>query len=59
MDWLILGIVGAAIAIFAMVDLSLRSYTRKIRLIWYPIVILIPVIGPLAYYFVRRSLATN
>ncbi|MEP1095618.1 MAG: PLDc N-terminal domain-containing protein [Cyclobacteriaceae bacterium] len=59
MDWLILGIVGAAIAIFAMVDLSLRSYTRKIRLIWYPIVILVPIIGPLAYYLIRKSLPVN
>ncbi len=59
MDWLIIGIIGASIAIFAMVDLALRSYTRKIRVIWYPIVILLPIIGPLAYYFMRKSLSRS
>lgn len=59
MDWLLIGIVGAAIAIFAMVDLSLKSYTRKTRMIWYPIVILIPILGPALYYFMRRTLSRN
>ncbi|MEQ9404077.1 MAG: PLDc N-terminal domain-containing protein [Cyclobacteriaceae bacterium] len=56
MDWLIIGIVGASIAIYAMVDISMKSVSRKNRLIWFPIIIMIPIIGPLAYYYKRKSL---
>jgi len=55
MDWLI-GLIAAAIAIYAMVDLSLKSYTLKVRMIWFPIVILIPIIGPLVFYSMRKKL---
>ncbi len=57
MDWLIIGLVGASIAIYAMVDLSMRSYTKKTRMIWFPVVILIPILGPLFYFLNRKSLS--
>lgn len=56
MDWLIVGLVGAAVAIFAMVDISMRSISMKSRMIWFPIIILIPVVGPALYFFYRRTL---
>ena len=55
MDWLV-GLIAAAIAIYAMVDLSLKNHTLKVRMIWFPIVILIPIVGPLVYYGMRNQL---
>jgi hypothetical protein len=56
MEWLIIGLFGASIAIFALVDLARRPYKKNTRLFWFAIVILVPLIGPFAFFLIRKSL---
>ena len=52
-------LVAAALAIYAMVDLSMRRFPLKIKMVWFPIIILVPLLGPLLYYWRRRAMMQN
>jgi len=57
MDYYIyFALVAAAIAIYAMVDISMRNLPINQKMIWFPIAVLIPIIGPMAYFLRRRSI---
>lgn len=49
-------LVAAALGIYGMVDISMRPFPINRKMIWFPIVVLIPVIGPLLYFFNRKSI---
>lgn len=49
-------LIAAALAIFAMVDISMRHMPLNKKMLWFPIVVLLPVIGPIVYYIRRKSL---
>lgn len=49
-------ILAAALAIHSMIDILMKSWPVKVRLIWFALVVLLPAIGPLAYYVKRRAL---
>ncbi len=54
----ILAIIAAAFAVWAMVSVSkIMDLTPGQRILWFFIAILIPILGPLMYYFmiVRRQ----
>lgn len=57
--WIYFALAAAAIAIYAMVDISMRRFPLNRKLIWFPIVVLIPFFGPLAYYIKRKSMIRN
>lgn len=57
MDYqLYLAILAAALAIHSMIDILMKSWPVKLRMTWFAAVVLLPVIGPLAYYIRRKSL---
>ncbi|MDW3192105.1 MAG: PLD nuclease N-terminal domain-containing protein [Cytophagales bacterium] len=56
MEFAIFGVIVVSIAIYAMIDIANRSIRTKTKIIWFPVVVLIPLIGPLCYFFLRRSL---
>ena len=57
MDYqLYLAILAAALAIHSMIDILMKSWPVKVRMIWFAIVVLLPVVGPLVYYIRRKSL---
>lgn len=56
MEYAILGVVVVSIAIYAMIDIANRSIRTKTKIIWFPVVVLLPLLGPLVYFFMRRSL---
>ncbi|MFK7953388.1 MAG: PLD nuclease N-terminal domain-containing protein [Ekhidna sp.] len=55
--WMYLGVVAVAVAIFAMIDIAIKEYSFRTRLLWLPIVILFPLVGPIVYYSMRKSLS--
>ncbi len=56
MEFSIIGLIVVTIAIYAMIDISNRNIRTKTKLIWFPIVVLMPLLGPLFYFLMRRSL---
>ena len=59
MSYTILAVIAAAFAIWAMVDLSQSSIQNQLKVRWFALVILIPLIGPIAYYLRRESISKN
>lgn len=57
MEYAIIGVIVVSIAIYAMIDIVNRSIRTKTKIIWFPIVVLIPLIGPVCYFFLRRNLS--
>ena len=53
---LYLAILAAALSIHSMVDILMKSWPFRIWILWFALVVLIPVIGPLIYYAKRKSL---
>lgn len=56
MDLLLTGFVIVTVAIYAMIDIANRSISLKNKVIWFPVVVLIPLFGPLFYFVFRRNL---
>ena len=52
--WIYLSIFAAAIAIFSMINILMNQMSFNKKMIWFAIVTLIPIIGPLIY-LIRRN----
>jgi hypothetical protein len=50
------GLLILIIAILAIVDVWRREYTMEKRLLWTVVIILLPLIGPLAWYAISRGI---
>ena len=48
--------VAAALAIHSMIDILMKTWPVKVRIIWFALVVLLPILGPLAYYIRRKGL---
>ena len=53
---LYIAVLAAALAIHSMIDILMKAWPVKVRIIWFAVVVLLPVVGPLAYYIRRRAL---
>jgi len=51
--WIVLGVVIVSLAIYAMVSISASHMERQKKIAWFAIVVLIPFVGPLAYFLLR------
>lgn len=49
------GLLILIIAILAIVDVWRREHTMEKRLLWTVVIILLPLIGPLAWYAISRG----
>lgn len=58
-NYIYFALVAAAMAIYAMVDITMRDFPLDKKMIWFPIAVLIPLIGPLAYFLKRRKIMEN
>ncbi len=54
MGALIFGIIAVAFAIWAMVAVVNSRMNKTKKIAWFAVVVLIPVIGPLLYYFLGK-----
>jgi hypothetical protein len=50
------GLLILIIAILAIVDVWRREHTMEKRLLWTVVIILLPLIGPLAWYAISRGI---
>ncbi len=57
--WLYIGIFAVALAVFSMIDILRIRMTNNQKIVWFAIVVLIPVIGPLVYIMKRKGLASG
>lgn len=51
MEGTIFALVAAAFAIWALISVAQSKLSNKLKVIWFAIVILIPFVGPLFYWF--------
>ncbi len=54
--WLTLSIFAAAVAIISMVNILFSHLDSNRKMIWFAIVTLVPIVGPLVYFMKRKSL---
>ena len=55
--WIYFSIFVAALAIISMINVLMIRMSRNRKMLWFAIVTLVPVVGPIVYWFKRRSLA--
>ncbi|GAB4230299.1 MAG: hypothetical protein Tsb0034_02130 [Ekhidna sp.] len=58
-NWVYIALVAAALAIHAMIDVIMKRFDYGKKMMWFAIVVLIPLLGPLVYYVRRKSLITQ
>ena len=54
MGYTLTALVAAAFAIWAMVDISKSSLNKNQKMGWFAVAILIPIVGPIVYFFVGK-----
>lgn len=52
---ILIGVVTVAIAIYAMINVVMSTLPREKKMMWFAIVVLIPLIGPIAYYTLKPT----
>lgn len=50
---IMIGLIVVAIAIYAMISISMSGMTKEKKMIWFALVVLVPFVGPVLYY-IRR-----
>jgi len=53
---LYLSLLAAAIAIYGMVDILMARMSNKNKMIWFAIVVVLPLVGALIYFIRKPSL---
>lgn len=56
-QWLIISVFAAAVAVYAMVDILMIRMSYKKKALWFAIVVLIPLVGPILYLLKKKKLA--
>lgn len=57
--WVYIGVFAVAVAVYAMINILLARFSNNKKMIWFAIVVLVPVIGPLVYLLSRKSIEAN
>lgn len=53
MGSIIIGVIVVSLAIFAMISISMSGMPKEKKMIWFAVVVLIPLLGPVIYYIKR------
>ncbi|MEO9804909.1 MAG: PLD nuclease N-terminal domain-containing protein [Reichenbachiella sp.] len=56
---MIFALIVVSFAIWAMVDVAQGRMKTQQKAIWFAVVVLIPLLGPILYYFRRSNLTIN
>ncbi|MEQ6168810.1 PLD nuclease N-terminal domain-containing protein [Ekhidna sp. MALMAid0563] len=54
--WLYISLFAAAIAVFAMVNVLLARMSNNKKALWFTLVVIFPIVGPLIYLLKRKSI---
>lgn len=57
--WVYIGVFAVAVAVYAMINILMARFSINKKMIWFAIVVLVPVVGPLIYLFSKRSIEKN
>jgi len=52
---IIIGVVTVAIAIYAMIGVAMSTMNNNKKMIWFAIVVLIPLLGPAMYFILKPN----
>lgn len=57
--WLYIALFAAAVAVYAMVDILMTQISYNKKMVWFAIIVLLPIVGPMIYLFRKKSLAQS
>ncbi|WP_462232884.1 PLD nuclease N-terminal domain-containing protein [Ekhidna sp.] len=57
--WVFVGVFAVAVAVYAMINILLARFSTNKKMLWFAIVVLVPVLGPLVYLFNRKNIGTS
>ncbi len=57
--WVYVSVFAAAIAIYAMINILMARFSTNKKMIWFAVVVLVPLLGPLIYLLNRKSIDAN
>lgn len=57
--WLYIALFAAAVAVYAMVDILMTQISYNKKMVWFAIIVLLPIVGPMIYLFKKKSLAQS
>ncbi len=57
--WVYIGVIAVAASITAMINILLSRFTRNKKMIWFAIVTLVPLLGPLVYFVQRNAIEVS
>jgi hypothetical protein len=52
---ILIGVVVVAIAIYAMIGVSMSNMTQGRKMTWFAIVVLLPLVGPILYFVLKPN----
>lgn len=52
---MIFALIVVSLAIWAMVDVAQNQMIKQQKVIWFAIVVLVPLLGPISYYLTKGS----
>lgn len=56
-SWIVISIFAAAIAIYAMLDILRSRMKVNRKMLWFAIVVVFPIVGPIIYLLKRKAIA--
>jgi uncharacterized membrane protein YhaH (DUF805 family) len=54
--WMYISLLAAAIAVYAMVDILMARIANNRKMVWFALIVIIPIVGPMIYLLKKRSL---
>ena len=57
MLYIIIGILAVSLAVYSMISISMSGMEKQRKMVWFAIVALIPIVGPITYYIVGPNRA--
>ena len=55
--WLYISLFAAAVAVYAMINILMTRMSNGKKMLWFVLVVLIPILGPIVYLLMRKSIA--
>lgn len=54
--WLYISLFAAAVAVYAMINILMTRMSNSKKMLWFVLVVLVPILGPIIYLVMRKSI---
>ena len=54
--WIFISVFAAAVAVYAMIDILRARIHNHRKMVWFAIIVIFPIVGPMIYLLKKRSL---